>query len=68
MLVYDLTPREREVLQLVLKGLDGRALHVSAYTVQDHLKALFNKVGVHSRGELVARVLGDHYFPHVGPR
>lgn len=72
MLVYDLTPREREVLQLVLKGLVVKemavALQVSIYTVQDYLKALFGKVGVHSRGELVARVLGEHYFPLVGPR
>lgn len=72
MLVYDLTPREREVLQLVLKGLVVKemavALQLSVYTVQDFLKALFSKVGVHSRGELVAKVLGDHYFPQVGPR
>lgn len=72
MLVYELTPREREVLQLVLKGLVVKemasALQVSVYTVQDYLKALFRKVGVHSRGELVVRVLGDHYFPYVGPR
>jgi DNA-binding CsgD family transcriptional regulator len=36
--------------------------------VQDHLKAIFTKVGVHSRGELVAKMLGDHYLPYVGPR
>jgi DNA-binding CsgD family transcriptional regulator len=72
MLVYDLTPREREALQLVLKGLVAKemalALQVSVYTVQDYLKALFSKVGVHSRAELVAKVLGDHYFPQVGVR
>lgn len=72
MLAYGLTAREREVLQLVLKGLTSSemalTLHVSGYTVQDHLKAIFDKVGVHSRGELVARVLGEHYFPHVGPK
>jgi DNA-binding CsgD family transcriptional regulator len=71
MLAYGLTPREREVLQQVLKGLATKEmavmLHVSANTVQDHLKAIFDKVGVRSRSELVARVLGEHYFPHIGP-
>lgn len=42
------------------------ALQVSIYTVKDYLKAIFGKVGVHSRDELVARVLGEHDFPHVG--
>lgn len=72
MQVYGFTAREREVVQLVLRGLSSaemaQALRVSSHTVQDHLKAIFMKVGVRSRGELVARMLGDHYLPHVAPR
>jgi hypothetical protein len=38
---------------------------VSANTVQDHLKAVFVKVGVRSRRELVVQILRDHYSPHL---
>ena len=33
----------------------------SAHTVRDYLKAIFDTVGVGSRGELVARLFAEHY-------
>jgi Bacterial regulatory proteins, luxR family len=36
-------------------------LYLSPHTVRDHVKALFEKVGVASRGELVHRVFAEHY-------
>lgn len=67
MSVYGLTERERQVVALVLKGLTTGAiasrLFVSTNTVQQHLTSIFGKVGVRSRGDLVATLFFTHYEP-----
>jgi DNA-binding CsgD family transcriptional regulator len=66
---HGLTERERRVTELVAKGPStneiGQRLYLSAYTVQDHLKSIFDKTGAGSRGELVARLFFDHYEPRL---
>jgi DNA-binding CsgD family transcriptional regulator len=60
---YGLTQRERTITELVARGRTtneiAAELQVSAYTVQDHLKAIFQKSGTTSRGDLVARLFVD---------
>lgn len=52
-----LTPRELELLKLLAKGLSnkevGIALEISHFTVGDHIKAIYRKLAVRSRGEAV---------------
>jgi DNA-binding CsgD family transcriptional regulator len=63
------TAREREVATLIARGLTNaeiaEALVLSPHTVADHVKSLFEKLGVASRQELVAHVFLDEYLPEV---
>jgi DNA-binding CsgD family transcriptional regulator len=70
--INGVTAREREVATLLARGLSNTdiaaTLVLSAHTVQDHIKSLFEKLGVTSRQELVARVFLDEYLPEVVQR
>jgi DNA-binding CsgD family transcriptional regulator len=66
---YGLSKREREVTELVLEGAAtaeiAERLMISPHTVQEHLKWIFEKVGVRSRRELIGQVFVRHYRPKI---
>jgi len=55
--IHPLSDREAEILRLVGKGLSfkevGSALDISSHTVNTHVKRIYQKLEVHSRGEAV---------------
>lgn len=69
---YQLSARERQIAELISQGAAtaeiGAQLYLSTHTVRDHIKAIFEKVEVTSRGELVAKLFAEHYAPtHFHP-
>ncbi len=54
-----LTPRESEVLGLIARGMKNRdianALYISQSTAKVHVRHVFEKLGVRTRSEAVAR-------------
>lgn len=57
---YQISPREQEVLQLLIQGRSnkeiGETLFISVRTVETHLHHMFSKCGVKTRLELIKRV------------
>lgn len=57
------TPREQEILDLVLQGKSPKeisdALFLSFSTVKTHLRNLYRKLGVSSRSQLILKVMED---------
>jgi DNA-binding CsgD family transcriptional regulator len=66
---YGLTPREQEVAQLTLRGATAvqaaGLLSISPHTVNDHLKAVFDKTRARSRGELSATLFFGEHLPRI---
>jgi DNA-binding CsgD family transcriptional regulator len=66
---HGLTPRETEVVLLIASGRTNqeiaRSLGLSPYTVGDHLKRVFAKLGVVTRGELTSTLFYDYYLHRV---
>lgn len=55
-----MTPREREVINLIEEGLSNKAigqrLHISSHTVKSHLRNIMEKLTLHSRLEIAPYV------------
>ena len=63
----ELTPAERDVVQLVARGLTNRDIaarrRVSIHTVGNQLAAVYGKLGMSSRYELIAWLAGADRDP-----
>jgi DNA-binding CsgD family transcriptional regulator len=65
-----LSPREKEIVRLIANGLPNKAiatvLDISQWTVASHLRRIYAKLGVKSRAEMVAQVLGQGMLKEPG--
>lgn len=64
---YHLTPRELEVLDLLVQGDDYKAiadkLFLSNYTVRAHTRNIYEKLHVHTKSQAVAKALKENVLP-----
>jgi DNA-binding NarL/FixJ family response regulator len=58
-----LTYREKEIVALVERGLSYKQmstqLFVTTYTINYHLKNIYKKLGIHSKSELLTKIIGE---------
>lgn len=59
---HTLTPTEGRVVEMLLNGLEtgriAQALNISSQTLKTHIKHIYSKLGVKSRGDLFAQASG----------
>jgi two-component system, NarL family, response regulator DevR len=70
-ILASLTPREREILALMIEGADNRAiarlLHVSYATVRTHVRSILAKLGARSQLDAVAKATQLGFRPDRPP-
>jgi DNA-binding NarL/FixJ family response regulator len=64
---YDLTPRELEVLELLVQGEDYKSiaekLFLSHFTIRAHIRNMYDKLHVHTKSQAVAKALKERVVP-----
>jgi DNA-binding NarL/FixJ family response regulator len=65
--LVQLSPRQREVLQLLALGMDNdqiaAQLYISRNTVKFHVRTIYGRLGVHNRVEAARVLAGAHAAP-----
>jgi DNA-binding NarL/FixJ family response regulator len=60
---YELTAREMEILQNLVSGksykMIAAGLNISSFTVNDHIKKIYQKLQVHSASEAVSKAIRE---------
>ena len=60
---YDLTEREKQLVYLIVCGYSNSQiadeLFISLYTVKEHIKSIFRKMNLNSRGDLIIKVYSE---------
>lgn len=60
---FNLSEREKEILSNLVEGMSykmiGQALFISLDTVRSHIKNIYEKLHVHSKGEAVAKAINN---------
>jgi DNA-binding CsgD family transcriptional regulator len=66
---YDLTPREMEVLEMMTRGPHAQeiaeALDISYYTVNNHMRHIYEKLHVGSDRQAVAKAWQEGLMPRI---
>lgn len=67
---YDFTPREKDIISLLVEGLKNediaKILYISISTVKVNLTSIFEKLGVDNRTQAVAKIFAEGIIPRQG--
>ena len=60
---HNLSPREQEILRCLAEGVGtqevAKKFSISEYTVETHIRNIFEKLGVHNRHAMVAKAIRE---------